>query len=120
MRKQFVAFVMFSILAAWAAPGTRAQDAKGVLSNASKAMGADGVKSVQFSGTATEFAFGQAVNVSSPWPGFVEKSYTTQSAWWRAASCAGANRRDWREYSVGSAGGPVDDTVWIPEGGRRS
>jgi hypothetical protein len=56
MRKQFVAFVMFAILAAWAAPGTRAQDAKGVLSNASKAMGADGVKSVQFSGTATEFA----------------------------------------------------------------
>src|SRR3984893_7558919 len=76
MRKQFVAFVMFAILAAWAAPAARAQEAKGVLSNASKAMGADGVKSVQYSGTATEFAFGQAVNVSSPWPGFAEKSYT--------------------------------------------
>ena len=76
MRKQFVPFVMFAILAAWAAPAARAQDAKGVLSNASKAMGADGVKSVQYSGTATEFAFGQAVNVSSPWPGFAEKSYT--------------------------------------------
>ena len=27
-------------------------------------------------GPATEFAFGQAVNPSSPWPGFADKSYT--------------------------------------------
>ena len=76
MRKQYVAFVMLAILSAWAAPAARAQDAKTVLSNASKAMGADGVKTVQYSGTATEFAFGQAVNVNSPWPGFADKSYT--------------------------------------------
>src|ERR1019366_5365782 len=60
----------------WAAPAALAQDAKIVLSNASKAMGADNLKTVQYSGTATEFTFGQAVNASSPWPGFAEKSYT--------------------------------------------
>src|SRR4029077_17263837 len=62
--------------AAWAVPAALGQDAKTILGNVSKAMGADNLKSLQYSGTATEFAFGQAVNPSSPWPGFAEKSYT--------------------------------------------
>ena len=60
----------------FAVPAALAQDAKTVLGNASKAMGADNLKTIQYSGTATEFAFGQAVNPSSPWPGFADKSYT--------------------------------------------
>lgn len=76
MLRKFVAFVMLATGVMWAVPSALAQDAKTVLANASKAMGADNLKSIQYSGTATEFAFGQAFTVSSPWPGFVDKSYT--------------------------------------------
>jgi glyoxylase-like metal-dependent hydrolase (beta-lactamase superfamily II) len=64
------------VLLATVATAALGQDAKTILGNVSKAMGADNLKSLQYSGTATEFAFGQAVNPSSPWPGFAEKSYT--------------------------------------------
>ena len=67
---------MIATVVVWGASSALAQDAKTVLSNASKAMGADDLKTIQYSGTATEFAFGQAVNVNSPWPGYAEKSYT--------------------------------------------
>ena len=46
------------------------------LSNASKAMGVDTLKTVQFSATGFDFALGQAPNPSAPWPKFIEKSYT--------------------------------------------
>jgi glyoxylase-like metal-dependent hydrolase (beta-lactamase superfamily II) len=73
--KKTVAFVMFAIFATYASPAAFSQDAKTVLSNASKAMGADNLKSVQYSGTGTEFSLGQAVNPNSAWPGFADKSY---------------------------------------------
>src|ERR1041385_2617126 len=75
MLKKTVAFATFAIFVIYAGPAAFSQDAKSVLSNASKAMGADNLKSVQYSGTATEFAFGQAVNPNAPWPGFADKSY---------------------------------------------
>jgi glyoxylase-like metal-dependent hydrolase (beta-lactamase superfamily II) len=55
---------------------TSAQDAKTVIANASKAMGVDSLKTVEFSATGFDFALGQAPNPSSPWPKFIEKSYT--------------------------------------------
>jgi glyoxylase-like metal-dependent hydrolase (beta-lactamase superfamily II) len=79
MLRKFGLFVILAImagLAIWDAPAARAQDARSVLAAASKAMGADSLKSVQYSGTATEFSFGQALNPSAAWPAFVEKSYT--------------------------------------------
>ncbi len=79
MFKKSLAFGLLATVACtvtWTAPAALGQDPKTVLSNASKAMGADNLKSVQYSGTATEFAFGQAVNPGSPWPGFADKSYT--------------------------------------------
>jgi len=79
MFKKSMTLVLLATVAtavAWAVPAALGQDAKTILSNASKAMGADNLKTVQYSGTATEFAFGQAVNPSSPWPGFAETSYT--------------------------------------------
>jgi glyoxylase-like metal-dependent hydrolase (beta-lactamase superfamily II) len=79
MLKKSVILVLLATvatLAAWAAPAALGQDGKTILSNVSKAMGAQNLKTVQYSGTATEFAFGQAVNPSSPWPGFAETSYT--------------------------------------------
>lgn len=76
MFKTFAASVVLVTALTWAAPAAFTQDAKTVLANASKAMGADNLKTIQYSGTGTEFAFGQAVNPSSPWPGFADKSYS--------------------------------------------
>src|SRR6267378_2765514 len=55
---------------------TSAQDAKTAIGDASKAMGVDKLKTVQYSATGLDFAIGQAPNPSSPWPKFIEKSYT--------------------------------------------
>jgi glyoxylase-like metal-dependent hydrolase (beta-lactamase superfamily II) len=57
----------------WAAS---AQDAQTVIGNASKAIGVDSLKTVQYSATGMDFALGQAPNPSSPWPKFINKSYT--------------------------------------------
>jgi glyoxylase-like metal-dependent hydrolase (beta-lactamase superfamily II) len=79
MLRKSADFVILAIVAAlltWQAPIAFSQDAKTVLGNASKAMGAGNLKTIEYSGTASEFAFGQAVNPSSPWPVFAEKSYT--------------------------------------------
>jgi len=53
-----------------------AQDAKGVIANASKAIGVDALKTVQYSATGLDFALGQAPNPSSAWPKFINKSYS--------------------------------------------
>jgi glyoxylase-like metal-dependent hydrolase (beta-lactamase superfamily II) len=76
MIKKSVAFAMLAALVSFAAAGAPNQDAKTVLSNATKAMGAGNLKTIQYSGTGTEFAFGQAVNPNSPWPPFADTSYT--------------------------------------------
>jgi glyoxylase-like metal-dependent hydrolase (beta-lactamase superfamily II) len=53
-----------------------AQDAKTVISTASKAMGGDSLRTIEYSGTGAEYVFGQAFNPSSGWPAWDEKSYT--------------------------------------------
>src|SRR3954451_11936336 len=53
-----------------------AQDAKTVIADASKTMGVDTLKTVQYSATGMDFTLGQAPNPSSPWPKFINKSYT--------------------------------------------
>jgi glyoxylase-like metal-dependent hydrolase (beta-lactamase superfamily II) len=61
------------VLTTMAAP---AEDAGTVVGNASKALGVDTLKTVEFSATGMDFALGQAPNPSSPWPKFINKSYT--------------------------------------------
>ena len=53
-----------------------AQDARSVIASASKAMGVEQLKTVQYSATGLDFALGQAPNPSSPWPKFINKSYS--------------------------------------------
>jgi glyoxylase-like metal-dependent hydrolase (beta-lactamase superfamily II) len=55
---------------------TSAQDATAVIGNASKAMGVATLKTVEYSATGLDFALGQAPNPASPWPKFINKSYT--------------------------------------------
>jgi glyoxylase-like metal-dependent hydrolase (beta-lactamase superfamily II) len=80
MMKTFKTLVTGVALAAavmWSAVWTvSAQDAQAVIASASKAMGVDGLKTVQYSATGFDFALGQAPNPSSAWPKFVNKSYT--------------------------------------------
>ena len=71
-RKWIVAVPLFAILA-WAA-GT-GQDAKTVIGSATKALGADNLKTVEFSGSGFDYAIGQAPNPSLPWPKFNDKTY---------------------------------------------
>ena len=59
-------------LLAWAAA---AQDVKTVIGNVSKAMGADGLKTVEYSGSGADFSLGQAMNPTSPWPRFNDPMY---------------------------------------------
>jgi glyoxylase-like metal-dependent hydrolase (beta-lactamase superfamily II) len=51
-----------------------AQDAKAVLDGAAKTMG--DVKSLQYTGSGANFAFGQNVSPTAPWPRFNVKSFT--------------------------------------------
>src|SRR5213592_1936100 len=72
LRKCLTGFALI-LLAVWIAS---AEDAKGVVAAAAKAIGVDTLKTVQYSATGMDFALGQAPNPSSPWPKFVNKSYT--------------------------------------------
>jgi len=73
MFKKCLTGLALAALLVWTAS---AQDAKTVVGNASKAMGVDALKTVQYSATGMDFALGQAPNPSSPWPKFINKSYT--------------------------------------------
>jgi glyoxylase-like metal-dependent hydrolase (beta-lactamase superfamily II) len=72
MRKTVITLVLLLILGSAAA----AQDAKTFIDTASKAMGAENLKSIQYSGPGSDFSFGQAYNPASPWPEFKNKTYT--------------------------------------------
>jgi glyoxylase-like metal-dependent hydrolase (beta-lactamase superfamily II) len=73
MFKRSVMAVVLAALMSW---GVAAQDAGGVISAASKAMGADTLKTIQFSGSGADFALGQNANPNLPWPRFIDKTYT--------------------------------------------
>src|SRR5690349_4276731 len=73
MFKRCVLGLALASLLVWTAS---AQDARTIIANASRAMGVETLKTVQFSATGLDFALGQAPNPSSPWPKFVNKSYS--------------------------------------------
>lgn len=86
-----------------------AQDAQSVIAKASHAIGADAVKSLQYSATGFDFAFGQSANPSAPWPKFIEKSYTrtidfeTRHRVWTAFACRARIRPEVEQGSRWSA-----------------
>src|SRR5580704_15096750 len=73
MLKKFLAVFGLAAVLAW---NTSAQDARAVIGNASRAMGVDTLKTVQYSATGLDFTLGQAGNPSLPWPKFINKSYS--------------------------------------------
>jgi glyoxylase-like metal-dependent hydrolase (beta-lactamase superfamily II) len=63
MKKTYLTAITIGLLALPAA-----QDAKTVIANASKAIGADAVTSITFYGQAASFFLGQSNNANGPWP----------------------------------------------------
>ena len=78
MAKKWMVAVSFLTLLSWAAfswaSGT--QDPKAVIGTASKALGAENLKTIEYSGSGSDCVIGQAANPSLPWPRFIEKTYT--------------------------------------------
>jgi glyoxylase-like metal-dependent hydrolase (beta-lactamase superfamily II) len=64
--------VVLLVVMAWSAA---AQDASTVIANASKAIGADRLKTVEYSGSGSDFALGQGSN-PGPYPRFINKTFT--------------------------------------------
>jgi glyoxylase-like metal-dependent hydrolase (beta-lactamase superfamily II) len=73
MSRKYLAVISLVLLFPAAAV---AQDARSALQSASAAMGADGLRTLEFSGSGFDFAIGQAYNPASPWPRFLVKSYS--------------------------------------------
>src|SRR6185503_8453856 len=73
MLKKSLAVFGLAVVLVWTAS---AQDAAAVIGTASKTMGVDTLKTVQYSATGMDFVLGQAPNPSSPWPKFINKSHT--------------------------------------------
>jgi glyoxylase-like metal-dependent hydrolase (beta-lactamase superfamily II) len=65
------------LAAAWmlAGPARADEAAQAALQNASKALGADTLQSIEITGAGSDYALGQAPNAASPWPRFNDKSY---------------------------------------------
>src|ERR1700674_437171 len=78
MRKHVVAVCKLVCLLAGIPAAILAQDASAVVSNAAKAMGADNLKTIQFSGTGSNAGIGQNVNPAAAWPVVRVKSYTRE------------------------------------------
>ena len=73
MFKKSLAVFGLAVLFIWS---ISAQDAAAVISSASRAMGVDSLKTVQYSATGMDFTLGQAPTPGSAWPKFINKSYT--------------------------------------------
>ncbi|HYR84381.1 MAG TPA: MBL fold metallo-hydrolase [Terriglobia bacterium] len=73
--RSVITFVSFLAVLPSAAIG---QDARAILRDAAKAMGAEDLKTIQYSGTASIFAFGQSLKPNTPWPRLTVTTYTRE------------------------------------------
>jgi len=72
IKKQMIAIAFLPLWALCAS----APDAKTVIGNATNALGASNLKTIEFSGSGFDYVLGQAPNPASPWPKFNDKTYT--------------------------------------------
>jgi len=78
MRKHCVAVCKLVCVLAASPAAILAQDASAVVANVAKAMGADNLKTIQFSGTGSNAGIGQNINPTAAWPVARVKSYTRE------------------------------------------
>src|SRR5678815_319047 len=77
-----------------------AQDAKGVISTASQAMGIEGLNSIHYYGVAQNGNLGQNNNSNQPWPMTAANDYVRAIDFTQPAS-----RASWQTYAVPVTGG---------------
>jgi glyoxylase-like metal-dependent hydrolase (beta-lactamase superfamily II) len=70
--------ILAALLLAAFASVSSAQDARTTIAAASKAIGTDTLNTVEFSASGSDNAVGQAYSGASPWPKFIDKTYTRQ------------------------------------------
>src|SRR5438132_13519360 len=73
MKRSLLATIAVAML--WSMPA-RAQNARAALDAAAQALGANNLKTIEFSGRGFDFMFGQAYDPNSPWPRFAVPRYT--------------------------------------------
>jgi len=78
MRKHCVAVCKLVCVLAAVPAAILAQDASAVVANVVKTMGADNLKTIQFSGTGSSAGIGQNINPTAAWPVVRVKSYTRE------------------------------------------
>ena len=86
---------------------TAAQDAKTVLQAASKAMGADNLKTIQITGTGTTGAVGQSYSPNDDWPHFDVPKYTRTIDYTAKSSKEELTRRQGTYPPRGGGGTPI-------------
>src|SRR5688572_22931952 len=99
MMKVWVAAI---VLVGVAAGSAAAQDAKTVVSNASRAMGVDGLTSIHYYGVGANGNLGQNNNANQPWPMAAANDYVRAIDFSQPAS-----RATWSTYAVPVTGGPA-------------
>jgi glyoxylase-like metal-dependent hydrolase (beta-lactamase superfamily II) len=104
MFKKYLTAVVFLV----SLPATTlAQDARTVIANASKAMGTDAVKSVQYSGTGWNAGVGQSASVTDDWPRFDITAYTRTIDYDARTSYEDLTRRQGNNPPRGGGGTPL-------------
>jgi glyoxylase-like metal-dependent hydrolase (beta-lactamase superfamily II) len=97
MRRTWLAAIA---LAGWMSSTAAAQDAKAIVANASKAMGADNLTSITFYGSGANFNLGQNNNANMPWPRTNINDYSRSIDFANSLS-----RATWQTYAVPVTGG---------------
>ena len=129
MSKRYFAAIGLSIVVGLASPGVSAQDGtRDVLAAAAKAIGADGLRTLEYSGSGFDFAFGQAYAPGEAWPKFNVKSYKRAVDFERPASLASRVRTQFENPPRGGGLQPINgeqtqtqtivgasDTPWVQQ-----
>src|SRR2546422_4921404 len=105
-RKVYVAAALLALIVAMRET-LRAQDARGVLQAAVKAMGAANVKTVQCSGTGWNAAVGQSYSPQEDWPRFDVTRYTRTIDYDAKSSREEITRRQGNNPPRGGGGTPL-------------
>ena len=99
LKKASMAFVLLAFVGSGP---LHAQDAKKLVGDVAKAMGADNLKTVQYTGTGYVYTFEQNYRTTDGWPKFTLKSYTRTLD---LANGASEEKDSWAQFAPDERGG---------------
>jgi len=103
--------IAFGIFLALSPASSAAQDANAILSAAAKTLGADNLRTIQYSGSGSTFVFAQAATPGGPWPRFSMKTYTREIDFGAPASHVQLVRTSVDKRGGGGTGLPIVDQM---------